>query len=260
MKEHYSHVAAFAEACRGAAITMVEHLEKSRPKDPITPASLRPLRRLYTPEARLMVLTHVPTHACTLHAFSKAVDLAEKAQWVAWHWDQAPESHVHAGKKADVLLRNALAKATPTAALKTHLGGWSQSPMPGGSMPPWHLLAKAKLWTDVQFAALRRQLASPPSEWRIGDAQEDMLTLFPRQDTTASGGLGVVLGRRGQGVFRTQAWWMLAGRLAKCWERDLQTSEPGLLKSQSGFEETCVSSQPKFPLPSGVFGVLRGQQ
>ena len=187
MREMYAHIAHFVEACRGAAITLIQHLEKSRPDPPVSSVTLRPLRRLLTPEARMQVLTHVPTASCTIKAFSAAVDKAEKAMWLCWQWEGAPDSHVHPDKKADLLLRNTVAHTTPTAALKVPLGAWVWSHMPGGDRPQWHLLARAKLWTDVQFSAIRRQLASAPTQWRIGDAPDDMLTLFPVRGATFGG-------------------------------------------------------------------------
>ena len=77
MKEHYSHVAAFIEACGQLGVDMVARMEECRPDTPITAATLRPLRRLYTQHARTQVFAAMPTKGATLKSFSTAVDKAQ---------------------------------------------------------------------------------------------------------------------------------------------------------------------------------------
>ena len=51
--------------------------------------------------------------------------------------------------------------------------------------PRWELLGKAKVWTEVLYAALRCRLASPATDWRVADAPDQVMTLYPARRTTS---------------------------------------------------------------------------
>ena len=95
MKEHYAHVPSFLEASRQECANMIFHMEKARPNPSTTDITLRAMRRLYTPEASSLAKYRKKKKPATMKAFTIAVDQTEKAQWVAWHWDTAPDSHIH---------------------------------------------------------------------------------------------------------------------------------------------------------------------
>ena len=219
LKEMYGHVAALLEATGQEGVEMVLRMEKARPEPPISSVTLRPLRRLYTPEARVSVLGFLPKGAVSIKVFNQAVERAELGMWVGWHWGLAPPTHIHEKRLPDVHLRNTLLRRDLLPDLKVSLGAWSwkeQSPT-----PRWEVLANAPLWCSVQHAALRRRLAAAGNEWLIADTDpKDVISIYPNQRAKlvppSSGGArsGLILGvcHKTFPVFCTCGHWEQTGR------------------------------------------------
>ena len=179
LKEVYGHVAGLIEAAGQEGVNLVLKMERTRPEPPISSVTLRPLRRLYTPEARVAVLGFLPKATVTTKAFNQAVEKAEVGMWVGWHWSLAPSTHIHPDRANDVHLRNTLLRRELLPDLKVSLGAWvwkEQSPH-----PRWEVLAAAPLWSSVLHATLRRRLAAPGNQWLIADSPHDVISLYPAQ-------------------------------------------------------------------------------
>ena len=182
MREYYQHVATFLEATKGEGLVLIQRLEKARPEPAVTPVTLRPLQRLKTPDSRRNLLNHIPTtRMASLSPFTTAVDKAEHDMWLDWHWEAAPDSHIHQDRRQDLHLKATIATTTPTSALKVVLGAWSWKPR-FSELPRWEVLKKAALWNAVFYTAHRRRLAAPATEWLTTRAPEDVVSLSTAQD------------------------------------------------------------------------------
>ena len=188
MLQEYGHLASFLDATTTEGIKVLERLEAGRPDVPITTISLRRLQALRTPSARKALLTHFPKTGKTLDQFNAALELAEWHQWIGWHWQSAPQTHIAPGRRRDLHLQASLRASVPTSALSINLGAWKWQEGVA-ECPKWADLAKAKIWTDVVHTALRRRLASTPATYQSISAPGQVLALLPKQGAVRSGAM-----------------------------------------------------------------------
>ena len=181
MRENYGQLAALLDATGLQGLDLIRRMEHLRPDPPIAPGTVRDLRRLHTDAARCQLIGHLPakTHA-TLKAFQRALDMADKWQWVQWHWAMAPDSHLHPDNKGDMNLQAALTKTVTLKALKVNLGSWQWRPGTQEA-PRWETLQRAGLWTDVYYSAMRRRLAAERTKWHCTDTPDSVLSLCPKR-------------------------------------------------------------------------------
>ena len=188
MLQEYGHLASFLDATTTEGIKVLERLEAGRPDAPITTISLKRLQALRTPSARKALLTHFPKTGKTLDQFNAALELAEWHQWIGWHWQAAPQTHIAPGRRRDLHRQASLRASVPTSALSINLGAWKWQEGVA-ECPKWSDLAKAKIWTDVLHTALRCHLASTLATYQSISAPGQVLALLPRQGAVRSGAM-----------------------------------------------------------------------
>ena len=78
----------------------------------------------------------------------------------------------------DKIARRNFDRATKTADLKLKkLGPWRWSA--AGPRPPWHTLAKARVWTAADMAAVRLAVGQRPLTYETAESAEGVVTLDP---------------------------------------------------------------------------------
>jgi hypothetical protein len=141
------------QTCGPVAIQAVKHLESHGLAGSI--ATLRSLRGLVTPKARMLATTHILSGVRTQQQFESVVRDARHDQLVDVHW-RAGNPAMDQEKVTDLNLRAAFSAAASDAALRINWGSWTwRADRP---FPDWGMVLEAPLYKDEQYSGLRQSL------------------------------------------------------------------------------------------------------